>query len=315
MAIIQGKYLRGSVGNYAFRKVGNRNIIQSKPVRGRVRQTEATRESSAEFGLASTAGKMLRYAFEDLYGYEYDGRMMNRMVRTLTEVIRNDHERPRGQREIAGGDISRLQGFEFNAATPLRNQWKLKPEVWMDEKGTVRISFPSFDNIKDLRPYSSCSYCIIKAEVIAFDFKNGRYKSLGDKELRVTMKTGRQEATEWEFESDVPEGCLLLAGFSLKYYRNNNGILEIVQDRLKHSSTEIIGAFIRPERETPYEEPVQSIRISKYETLSPDTGWMKVEFNSKAYDKLKERRQKQTRGKSPTKVNEKTTDKDGWTKM
>lgn len=314
MAIIQGKYLRGSVGNYAFRKVGNRNIIQSKPGRGTVRQTEATRESSAEFGLASTAGKMLRYAFGNLYGYEYDGRMMNRMVRTLTEVIGKD-DRPRGQREITGGDISRLKGFEFNAAAPLRNQWRLTPEVGMDEKGTIRVSFPSFAYLKDLTPSSSCSYCIIKAQVIAFDFKNSRYKSLGEEKLEVKLITGRQEATEWTFESDVPEGCLLLVGFSLKYYRNNNGILEIVQDRSKHSSTEIIGSFIRPDRETPYEEPPQIIRVSKYESWAPDSGWRKVELNSKAYNKLQRQRLKQAKGKSPTVAKEKTKDKDGWTKM
>ncbi|WP_181151401.1 hypothetical protein [Sphingobacterium gobiense] len=54
MATNENGYLRGQVGNLVSRKVGTKNIVQTKPGR-KIRQTESSKSAAADFGYASAA--------------------------------------------------------------------------------------------------------------------------------------------------------------------------------------------------------------------------------------------------------------------
>src|SRR5690606_26619675 len=131
MAIIDKKgFIRGRIGNTVYRKVGDTNIIQSRPAR--VRQTAATKESALEFGLASSTAKVLRHMFAGLSHYA-DGGMINRLNNTVLNAIRNGNGANPGQRHLHQGDLSQLVGFQFNRNSPLEETLAIAPVISVED--------------------------------------------------------------------------------------------------------------------------------------------------------------------------------------
>jgi hypothetical protein len=72
-----------------------------------------TRENNREFGYAGTSGKLVRDAFQVMIGGA-DKRMVGRLMQTMMRCLKADTSSPRGERNVADGDLQFLQGFDFN---------------------------------------------------------------------------------------------------------------------------------------------------------------------------------------------------------
>lgn len=213
MAVIDKKgFIRGSIGNMVYRKVGDTNIIQSKP--SRVRQSAATKESALEFGLASSSAKVLRYMFAGL-SYYADGGMINRLNNTVLNAIRNGKAAPRGQRDLHQGDLSLLAGFQFNRNSPLQDTLSLAPVVSVENDGSVKLSMPAVGK-EDLCWIPDAQTCALRFTVMAVDFKKQYYRLLGHHEVETQ---GRPLAElEWTAPERAEKGSIVLVALSVVFY-------------------------------------------------------------------------------------------------
>ncbi|PUZ30053.1 hypothetical protein GA0116948_10141 [Chitinophaga costaii] len=116
--------VEGTIGNMAFYKSKNGYMARMKtgvsdhrilndPVNAR------TRENMAEFSRAGKAGKQLRIALAGSIQQVKDSGMTARLTREMMKVLKADVTSTRGQRNVIDGEAELLQGFEFNAASPL----------------------------------------------------------------------------------------------------------------------------------------------------------------------------------------------------
>jgi len=111
--------LQATLGDVTFYKSQDGYMIKNKSGVSKDRihsdpKFQRTRENMAEFGNACKAGKTLRTPFKPLLKQASDNRMISRLSKQLMAVLKTDTTDKRGKRTVGKGDLSLLNGFEFN---------------------------------------------------------------------------------------------------------------------------------------------------------------------------------------------------------
>lgn len=178
--------MKGELGGLSFYKTAldghlarQKGGVDAKRIRtepGFVR----TRENGAEFGRAGQAGRLLRTAFRALVRNSSDSRVASRLTQKFTEVIQADTTSLRGLRNVVDGDVSKLQGFEFNVAGKLRQTLLAQYSVDVDRAtGLVTINVPLFVPAELIAaPVGATNFRLV-ASVSELDFAADRYVSTG----------------------------------------------------------------------------------------------------------------------------------------
>ncbi|KAA8486692.1 hypothetical protein BDE36_0930 [Arcticibacter tournemirensis] len=212
MAVIDSKGgIHGTAGPVVYRSYRGMNIVQSRP--RRFKQTQASQEAAGEFGLISQASKVLREAFRPFYHHFYDGGMVNRMTAAVSRSIRGSRSRERGDRDLHDGELSFLEGLEFNEDSKFSQVLQVKPQVRRNEKGQVSISLPEIDPRRDFVTPFKGHYKVtgyrLSFVLVAFNFREEFYEYIGEKKISMES-SGLNAARELVFDQEVPRGCLLL---------------------------------------------------------------------------------------------------------
>ena len=202
MAIVDrsGK-VRGAISNLVYRSYRSLNIIQSKPAK--VKQTIASKESGLEFGLCSNAACEIRKAFNPAYS-GYDGAMINRFTGLVRKGLQACTTKERGYRDMHDADLSFLQGFQFNANSPLDKVLKVRPIASLEEN-SIRVSLPAFSVRRDIKWLPNALKCTLRIVAISFDFRKKVFSYLGCKE-QTLKQTDTYAAQEWLIEEPLPQG-------------------------------------------------------------------------------------------------------------
>lgn len=88
-----------------------------------------------DFGRVSKAGRLLRTAFRPVTGKAADKRVTPRMVGHLMKVMQSDTTGAHGRHTVTHGDLSLLDGFEFNSRAPLPGTLLARWSVMIDGIG------------------------------------------------------------------------------------------------------------------------------------------------------------------------------------
>ena len=239
MAIIDSRgRLHGRLGNVVYRTVGNTSIVQTKP--SKIRQTLSTKESAMEFGLASNCGRILREVFA-AFACNSDGRMINRLNAALLKCIK-DSVLERGERDLHDGNPGHLQGFQFNALSPLDKALAVRPVCEL-ELGRIRVYLPEFKEYGQLQQLRYGRNCVLRMMVVAVNFRQNYYEYLSYKDISI----GRGETIpeqHWEPDMALPAGSMVLVTLSLHYYglKDVAGEAQSVNSR-EFGPAKIIGAY------------------------------------------------------------------------
>lgn len=120
MAIQNGVIkIYGQPGDLVFYKRGNAAVVRRKPVQKQ--QTEASKQSSRDFGSASRNAAYIRKAFAPLVQlYAYDD-LLNRLNKRFIEIFKTIPAEQAGVKRLTDGKLALLKGFEFNSCKPLEN--------------------------------------------------------------------------------------------------------------------------------------------------------------------------------------------------
>lgn len=142
--------LTGSVGNLSFYKTQDGYIVRRKygPSARRIKTDPAyarTRENNAEFARAGKATRLMRLAFASLLPSMSDNRVSGRLTREFLKIIKSDTRNPRGERNVADGDNSLLEGFEFNVHGSLSKSFRA-PFTTSVDSGNFSGAFDSLSH-------------------------------------------------------------------------------------------------------------------------------------------------------------------------
>lgn len=111
--------LKGTIGGISFYKTSDGHLAREKGgvEASRIANDPAfqrTRENGSEFGAAGKGGKIVRNAIRILLQNAKDKRVVSRLTTNLLKVVKTDSVNDRGSRTIQDGNMSLIQGFEFN---------------------------------------------------------------------------------------------------------------------------------------------------------------------------------------------------------
>lgn len=183
MAIIENGYLRGQIGNLVNRKLGNKNVVQTKPSE-KIRQTEWTKAAASDFGKASSAGSLIRRSFLSAHLQMHDSEMHNRLVKCMNRVLRGNGTSNQGYTSIREGNINRLIDFQFNENCHVYDYVYFDPIVSFDDVGNANIILPPLAGDNNFLWPKNCSQLITRIEVVGLRFDFQRYsQTIGVHEL------------------------------------------------------------------------------------------------------------------------------------
>lgn len=142
--------VKGTIGNLTFYKSKDGYLIREKGgIDGqRIASDPAfrrTRENGAEFGRAGKSGKLLRTAVRGLAKKASDSKMVSRLTKEMTKIIKTDTVNTRGLRTVSGGNVALLEGFEFNSNGKLSSTLYAPSTTAIDRvAGSLTVDIPAF---------------------------------------------------------------------------------------------------------------------------------------------------------------------------
>ncbi|WP_374165730.1 hypothetical protein [Arcticibacter sp. MXS-1] len=251
MAIINKKgFVSGLVGNVVFRESEGKQVVQTRPPGGkqaRRKQTEETKLSGKEFGLASSAGAEVRRFMQSVY-FGADSRLDSRLTGAIRAALRGSSTLAAGQRDLHDADLSVLEGFEFNVNSPLSRVLPGFPQVHFEPDDLFEVEVPSFDGDKIFH-YPNTSLIreldvTLNIVIFAFNFRMGFSQLIECYLLPVTR--GRNSGEVLKCDKVLPAGSLVLTLASLHYHRSVGSGKNYIINSKNFSPSAIISAFHVP---------------------------------------------------------------------
>jgi len=243
MAIRKGKGLSGSIGKQVHRKWRKLDIVQSRPGRGGVKQTEETKKASQLFGASSRLAFGIRMMLSNFIIPYFDGSSHNRRTSLIKSILEKCFNKENLTCRVNENSFDRLNGYEFNASSALTRSMKVIPESSY-QNGTVTVTFPKLINNQEFIFPEDTESCIITIGA-------GAYR-LEDQSLSADFKphsfgvTQQQQLIESQnFTFAVPNGCLCIIGITLHYYHDSKYGKSRINHKLFNPAA-ICGAFLTP---------------------------------------------------------------------
>jgi len=217
MARIIGKYLKGVLGDSVLKTYGKMQIVQAKPVKGNSRRTEGTEKAASLFGVASNIAREFRTGVSKLVTPFYDGTMIFRLNTEVAHSLRYANNPETGSFNLVADSFSRLEGFDFNAKSPLVNTLVSLPQVEIGEH-SLTVSLPALEIPKNLKFPKDTKFCRVLIGRTLTDLTNKKRK-IDFVSFEILNKKGITVPQSWEFETEP--GCVCIVVISLQFIQSS----------------------------------------------------------------------------------------------
>lgn len=190
--------IKGTIGKLSFYKTEDGYMIRKKTSLSKERLAKdpayaRTRETMDMFKRAGDAGKLVRDALRPIAQNASDSKVVGRLSKQMTRVIKADVTNPRGKKNVLDGETELLTGFEFNARGKLTSTFFVPKEATIDRaSGTVQVKLESFVPKKMIAYPAEATHFQLHIAGVEIDFERATYVAkfkssdqlvLNDKEL------------------------------------------------------------------------------------------------------------------------------------
>ncbi|OYU81030.1 MAG: hypothetical protein CFE23_05920 [Flavobacterium sp. BFFFF1] len=248
MARINAKgHLSGAVGPVYFRILNGKPIVQSKPGKGNVKQAAATKAGASEFGAASKTAKCIRAALFPILQDLADVTMFQRFTAAVYAAVRANTTVTKGNRRLADGDLSLLEGFEFNHNSPFAKYSSLSPQITCLPDGKLAISLADTASAEAFKiPHPKASGTELRVMVTVVDPHSGMF--VNDERFSVSISGSSTvvPAQAWT-TAILPAGHLVFVTMALRYYREDRSAGNIPLNSRELHPCRMVRAFLTGE--------------------------------------------------------------------
>lgn len=221
--------LKGTIGGITFYKTTDGHLVREKGGvdKNRINNDPAfqrTRENGAEFGRAGAGGKLVRKAIRLLLQNAKDKRVTSRLTQSLVRVIKTDATNERGLRTIPDGDMSLINGFEFNLNGKLGTVMFAPFSPTLDRvAGTLDVEIPVFTPNASIDAPAGTTHFKIVSGLAELDFENNEFVS--DSQETAIMPWDAQATALINLISTVTANSTLplLQVLGVNFYQEVNG--------------------------------------------------------------------------------------------
>ena len=213
----KGGKLSGKIGDLVYRQVNGQTVVQSRPVKGMVKQAVASKNSAIDFSLASNRARILRFMLYPMIQALSDVKMINRLNAAVAAALRSATALAPGYRDLGDGDFQSLKGFEFNLHSPFARLFLPTLSVSQTAAGGITIGFAAFNVAEQLRFPEPATGLTLKILLAALDLTNNQYRYCASAALAINQQQLVVPATQWNFLADLPPACIYVACAALEY--------------------------------------------------------------------------------------------------
>nr|WP_294871597.1 hypothetical protein [uncultured Pedobacter sp.] len=215
MGRLDGKYIRGLVGDSVFKKVGKTQVVQGKSKK-KIRQTVATKKAAGVFGKASNMASDIRVALAQTIG-DYDSMAISRFTGETALVLNSALISETKRFDFSNAAFDKLNGFEFNINSLVRKLLFAQPEVTTTNE-TIKIALPEMHIPKDLKFPTDGNNCILAFQLALFDLENYRGLKQETQSIEINYKYKSLTIPATEFSFHTQAGCLCVITVTLRYF-------------------------------------------------------------------------------------------------
>jgi len=216
MATKKGNFIVGSIAKVSFREYRGMQIMQSKPGRGRVRQTKHTKSAANIFGKASSLASDFRVSLKGTFGSDYDGLMVSRLTGMTRPIIEQCYDKPNHKFNFSRNDFQSLAGFDFNLKSPLQKSMWTMPETSLADN-VLTITIPEMKIKEELKFPGNANLCSISINFALYRLQDG-LRSSHPQVINILVRSNEATVPRQQLEFAVPEGCLCIAAIGLSYF-------------------------------------------------------------------------------------------------
>ena len=222
MAKIDSKgHLKGTVGPVTYRAFNGNTYVQSKPGKGRVKQTAATKKSASDFGRASSLAKALRTTLYPILQNHSDGAFYRRFATQVNTATQAGNPQPKGSRFLTEGDLSLLVNLECNMASPFARYCTVVPELSLSETRQLIVRLPEFSVLEQVAAVSQATDATLMFLITTVNPETLVQTQAELFPLEFSLTDQFIPAQQWTTAAQ-PEGQLITVAAALFYYRNNH---------------------------------------------------------------------------------------------
>jgi hypothetical protein len=132
--------LSGKLGKMIYYRINGKNYARSAPEQYSL--SANSRKSAEEFGKASRAASLVKAGLASLIPRINSNYIDQRLRSRFMAVIRSGYSQPKGEREVADGDLAMLKGFQLNRYTEHRKLCSINPVVEIDPASGITVTLP-----------------------------------------------------------------------------------------------------------------------------------------------------------------------------
>ena len=243
MAVFDGKFLRGTLGELTFKKLGNKQIVTNKRVPGTTKFAPDSIKAANTFGMSSTLSSHILNEFSDEINGFHDGSMFRRLNSELNSVLNLCRDFNTMKYSYDANSFDSLSGLDFNIKSPVKKSFKKNPEINLTGR-LLRVSLPEFAVNKFLSFPAGSSVCEVTIAITLFRLKDGmKMQGAESQSLTIERKTLISKKQHCEFT--LPDGCLCIVGLFLKFFASSTDFPMLMNSK-KFSPAVICKAFSSP---------------------------------------------------------------------
>lgn len=178
-----------------------------------------TKWNYTEFTVAARSSKLIRGAFRKALSHAKDGETSTRFVKLLFNVLKSDLSNPRGQRTVAGGNVSLLNRFEFNQKMKVADAVYVPYTPSIDRSsGEVQLDLPGFVPSEALNVPKSATHFKLTLAAAAINFADGTVVQAEAATAILPITT--QPAGDLFLNATLPQGttAVIIAALGLEFY-------------------------------------------------------------------------------------------------
>ena len=204
----------GRVGPVIFYKRGNTYCSRSMPEK--VRQTEATKRRSKEFGKASKMGKSVREMLNPVIPIPLNHSGQLRLVKFLFEFLRTG--------------FAIINEFSFSAGRLLAERWRTALTITLPAAGMVQVEIPSFVPVASIPEVPKTTVSVTCLFTVASMSDDGVAIGSSSSSLEIKYDSVEVPAQTISIPLSTPVDSILITGMSLQFNVVNKDQVEKTTD-------------------------------------------------------------------------------------
>jgi len=213
--------LKGSVGPVTYAAYNGNVFLRSKPGKGNVKQTTATKKSASDFGRASCLAKAIRLALFPILQNHSDNTFYRRFTAKVNAATQTGNHQPKGSRSLIDGDLKLLENIDCNTGSPFATYCSLAPTLSLSDARQLTVALPEFTLLEHIAKPAGASDAEIVFLITAINPQTNAESHAELFRLALPLNASVIVAQQWT-TAVLPEAQLVIVASAVFYYRKNN---------------------------------------------------------------------------------------------